>query len=127
MERQVRDQMIQLGYSEVINYSFYNASCLDKLRIAENDARRQNVNILNPLTEEQGVMRTTLVPSLLETVARNLAYRSDDLALFELRHVFQPVGGVDLPRESLRLTAILCGRREPWVGRSLTPRSISLT
>jgi phenylalanyl-tRNA synthetase beta chain len=112
-ERQVRDLMIQLGYSEVINYSFFNADCLDKLKIPENDPRRQNVNILNPLTEEQGVMRTSLIPSLLETSSRNLSYRSEDLALFELRPVFQPVEGSELPRESLRLTAFLCGRREP--------------
>lgn len=58
-------------------------------------------------------MRTTLVPSLLETAARNLAYRSEDLALFELRPVFRSSDGADLPQESLRLTAILCGRREP--------------
>ena len=111
-ERQVRDLLIELGYSEIINYSFYNASCLDKLRIDENDSRRQNVNILNPLTEEQGVMRTSLVPSLLETASRNLAYRSEDLALFELRPVFQPVEDSEMARESLRLSAFLCGRRE---------------
>jgi phenylalanyl-tRNA synthetase beta chain len=58
-------------------------------------------------------MRTTLVPSLLETASRNLAYRCEDLALFELRPVFQPVDGTELPRESLRLSAFLCGRREP--------------
>ncbi len=58
-------------------------------------------------------MRTTLVPSLLETASRNLAYRSEDLSLFELRPVFQPVDGGELPVESLRLTALLCGRREP--------------
>lgn len=112
-ERQVRDLLIELGYSEIINYSFYNASCLDKLRIDEKDSRRQNVNILNPLTEEQGVMRTSLVPSLLETASRNLAYRSEDLALFELRPVFQPVKDSEMARESLRLSAFLCGRREP--------------
>jgi phenylalanyl-tRNA synthetase beta chain len=111
-ERHVRDLLLQLGYSEVINYSFYNASCLDKLRIVDNDSRRQNVKILNPLTEEQGVMRTSLVPSLLETASRNLAYRSEDLALFELRPVFQPVEDSEMARESLRLSAFLCGRRE---------------
>ena len=58
-------------------------------------------------------MRTTLVPSVLDTASRNLAYRSEDLALFELRPVFQPVPGSELPEESLRLSALLCGRREP--------------
>ena len=89
LERKVRDQMTSLGYSEVINYSFFNAGCLDRIGLGENDPRRQNVRILNPLAEDQAVMRTTLVPSLLETAARNLAYRSEDLALFELRPVFR--------------------------------------
>jgi len=113
LERKVRDQMTRLGYSEVINYSFFNAASPERIGISDKDPRSQHVRILNPLTEDQGVMRTTLVPSLLETAARNLAYRSEDLALFELRPVFQPIAGADLPQESLRLTAILCGRREP--------------
>ena len=112
-ERLVRDRMIQMGYAEVINYSFFNPDCLGKIRLTEDDPRRQNVQILNPLTEEQGSMRTTLLPSILETAARNQAYRSEDLSLFELRPVFQPVAGAVLPCESLRLTAVLCGRREP--------------
>jgi phenylalanyl-tRNA synthetase beta chain len=58
-------------------------------------------------------MRTTLVPSLLETVSRNLAYRSRDLRLFELRPVFLPQAGEELPQERLRLTAVICGRRAP--------------
>ena len=113
LERQVRELMVQAGFAEVINYSFFNSGCLDKVRLPEADMRRQNVQILNPLTEEQGSMRTTLVPSLLETATRNQAYRSEDLALFELRPVFQPEDGADLPCESLRLSAVLCGRREP--------------
>ena len=113
LERQVRDRMIQMGYAEVINYSFFSPNCLAKIRLAADDLRRQNIQILNPLTEEQGSMRTTLVPSLLETAARNQAYRSEDLALFELRPVFQPEAGAELPCESLRMTAVLCGRREP--------------
>ncbi len=111
--RQVRDLMVRMGYAEVINYSFFNADCLDKLQFAKDDLRRQNIQVLNPLTEEQGSMRTTLVPSLLETAARNMAYRSEDLALFELRTVFQPDDAAELPHEGLRLTALLCGRREP--------------
>ena len=113
LESQVRDKMVQLGYTEIINYAFFNPDCLGKIRLSEDDLRRRNVQILNPLTEEQGSMRTILVPSLLETAARNQAYRNEDLALFELRPVFQPEDGADLPGESLRLTAILCGRREP--------------
>ena len=111
--RNVRDFLVGAGFSEIINYSFVSPSAWDAIDLAVGDARRENVKILNPLTEEQSVMRTTLVPSLLQTVARNLAYRSKDLRLFELRPVFKVNPDDELPSEGLRLCAILCGRREP--------------
>jgi phenylalanyl-tRNA synthetase beta chain len=113
LEKLLRDCIAGLGFSEVINYSFVAAASVDRLDFAADDPRRQNVEILNPLTEEQAVMRTTLVPGLLETASRNIAYRNNDLALFELRPVFIPVSGEELPREQLRLAALLSGRREP--------------
>ena len=120
LERLMRDRMAGLGFAEIINYSFVASTAIERLGLAAADPRRQFVQILNPLTEEQAVMRTTLVPSLLETAARNIAYRTTDLALFELRPVFQPLAGEELPREQLRLTALLTGRREPegWAQQS---------
>lgn len=113
LERCLRDSMAALGFAEVINYSFVAAAAVDRLGLAADDPRRDYVQVLNPLTEEQAVMRTTLVPGLLETAARNIAYRTTDLALFELRPTFHPCAGEELPRERLRLTALLSGRREP--------------
>jgi len=111
--RQMRDAMVAAGFSEVINYSFTTSNAWDKVALPADDPRRETVKILNPLTEEQSVMRTMLVPSLLETVSRNLAYRSRDLRLFELRPVFLPQAGEELPQERLRLAAVICGRRAP--------------
>lgn len=109
---QVREFLVGAGFSEVVNYSFVAPGVLDKIRLAPDDPRRQLVAILNPLNEEQSVMRTSLVPSLLETVARNLAYRSRDLNLFELRPVFFP-GDEELPCERQHLAGAICGRRAP--------------
>ncbi len=109
----LRNFMVAAGFSEVINYSFISPGAYRRIRLDPADTRHSSVAILNPLTEEQSVMRTTLVPSLLETLSRNLGYRSRDLALFELRPVFLPRSGEDLPLENLRLTAVLCGRRSP--------------
>lgn len=111
--RQVRDAMVAGGFSEAINYSFVSPASWDSVLLDAQDSRRQNVAILNPLTEEQSVMRTSLVPSLLETVSRNLAYRSGDLRLFELRPVFLAPGTNEMPHEQLRLCAVMCGRKEP--------------
>lgn len=109
----LRDSMVALGFAEVVNFSFVSADATRRLGLGTDDPRLQKVEILNPLTEDQAVMRTSLVPGLLETASRNIAYRTHDLALFELRPVFHPQPGEELPRESLRLTALLSGRREP--------------
>jgi len=112
LSTQVRDLMVASGCAEMVNYSFIHPGMWDKLGLSSDDARRQTVQLLNPLSEDQSVMRTTLVPSLLETAARNLSYRSRDLHLFELRPVFLPQANEELPKEPLRLGIVLCGRRE---------------
>jgi phenylalanyl-tRNA synthetase beta chain len=121
LQRTLKDGMIAQGFSEVINYSFISSAALDKLNLPDDDARLKHVAILNPLTEEQAIMRTTLVPSMLETLARNLAYRTLDLQLFELRPVFVPhPDGASLGPEPLHLTAALTGDRAPlgWVQKA---------
>jgi phenylalanyl-tRNA synthetase beta chain len=112
VQNMLRNTIVSCGFSEAMNYSFYGTDAVEKLGVAEDDPRRQQVKILNPLSEDQAVMRTSLVPSLLETVSRNLAYRSNDLRLFELRPVFLPQAG-ETCKERLTLTAIACGRRQP--------------
>ena len=120
VQKQLREVMVKAGFSEALNYSFIAVEALNKLGLANDDERRSQVKILNPLSEDQAVMRTTLVPSLLETVARNLAYRSQDLRVFEVRPVFLPPTGQEICREDLRLTAAMCGRRQPegWANQS---------
>ncbi|MCX5837172.1 MAG: phenylalanine--tRNA ligase subunit beta, partial [Deltaproteobacteria bacterium] len=71
VEARVREIMTGAGYQEVINYSFVSADAVDQLGLLETDERRLQVQIRNPLTEEQAVMRTTLVQSLLSNVRRN--------------------------------------------------------
>ncbi|HZJ84871.1 MAG TPA: phenylalanine--tRNA ligase subunit beta [Syntrophomonadaceae bacterium] len=96
---------------EVINYSFINNNMLDKLLIPGDSHLRQVVKVANPLSEEQGVMRTLLLPSLLTNIAQNLARRNENLSFFELGSVFIPREG-DLPTERLKLGAIVSGSSE---------------
>ena len=112
LQKTLRQTMVAAGFAEAINYSFVAADSFEKIGISEGDERTTTVKILNPLSADQAVMRTSLVPSLLETVARNLNYRSSDLRLFELRPVFLP--GTDAADcvEKLSLTAVMSGRRE---------------
>ncbi|MFP5213912.1 MAG: phenylalanine--tRNA ligase subunit beta [Acidobacteriota bacterium] len=99
------------GFFEVLTYSFISLDSLKKLRFAEGDPRLDPVRVKNPLSEEQGVMRTSLVPGLLQTVRHNFGHRNDDLRLFELSKVFLPRVGESLPAEPHHLTGIMTGRR----------------
>ncbi|HRT26791.1 MAG TPA: phenylalanine--tRNA ligase subunit beta, partial [Syntrophales bacterium] len=100
------------GYSEVINYSFTTPTSADILGLRGDDGGWGFVRIKNPLTEDQSVMRVTLVYGLLETMKKNINNGSFDLKLFEKGKVFIPkAGDVELPRESERLGALLTGSR----------------
>ena len=113
VQKKLRDAMVAGGFSEAMNYSFYAEESISKLSVATDDPRSRQIKILNPLSEDQAVMRTSLLPSLLETVSRNLSYRSQDLRLFELRPVFLPQDNGQGICEKLSLTAVICGRRNP--------------
>lgn len=97
--------------SEVINYSFINPNAFDQIMLPQDSSLRRTVNIANPLSEEQSVMRTLLLPGLLKSLSTNLARRNLNLAIFETGKVFYP-SEEKLPTENYKLGAIMCGRSE---------------
>lgn len=105
--------MTTMGYVEAINYSFASSRSFDMLGLPDQDDLRQTITILNPLSEDQGIMRSTLIPGLLENVHHNLNRQNVDLRMFEIGKVFHPVENQVLPTEISRLTAMLTGRRHP--------------
>jgi len=109
----VKDLLVSQGLSEVINYSFVAPASCDKILLPEDDFRRQGVALLNPISDELSVMRTTLLPGLLETAVKNINFRTLDLRIFEMRRIYIPTQGNDLPDEPLYLSALLTGRRDP--------------
>jgi len=113
LQKTLQLEMVAAGFSEAINYSFVATDSIEKIGISADDRRSVQVEILNPLSEDQSVMRTSLVPSLLETVSRNLNFRSSDLRLFELRPLFLTPKEGDACSEQLSLTAVMSGQREP--------------
>ncbi|MCD8382863.1 MAG: phenylalanine--tRNA ligase subunit beta [Clostridiales bacterium] len=88
-----------LGYSEILTYSFISPSYYNKIRMAEDDPRRKSITILNPLGEDTSIMRTTAIPSLLETLARNYSHRNPSARLYELARIYLPQEGQELANE----------------------------
>jgi phenylalanyl-tRNA synthetase beta chain len=113
LEKRLRDIFVTHGLVEVVTYSFINPNSLDRILLADSDQRRNSIRVLNPLTEDQAVMRTTLLPGLLDTAARNASFRLQDLKIFELRRVYLPAEGSELPNEPVFAAGVLSGMREP--------------
>lgn len=110
----VRDCLVAHGMNEIINFSFTSIDSMDKLLLSPEDLRRSSISLTNPLIEEHAVMRTSLLPGVLETVARNMNFRSTDLRLFEMRRIYFPSNdGEEMPSEPIRIAAALTGSREP--------------
>ena len=82
------------GYDEIITYSFISPTAYDKIRWPENDPRRVSFKILNPLGEDTSIMRTTVLPSMLEILTRNYNYRNKSARLYEIGRIYLQ-GGPD--------------------------------
>ena len=110
----VQDYLAAAGLNEMMTYSFIKANAFDKMLLPENDARRQCIELLNPITDAFSVMRTTMIPSALQTASFNLRNHNSSVALFEVGRVFLPkaLPLTEDPIERPVITAVISGRRE---------------
>jgi phenylalanyl-tRNA synthetase beta chain len=95
LRRRSEDAMRDLGFDEVVGWSFTDPGQAQRLRIPDGDPRSAPIALANPLSEDQSVMRTTLLGSLLDVAQRNLARGSDALALYESGRVYLTSGDAD--------------------------------
>lgn len=84
----LKDALVARGLYEISTYSFYSQKDLDMLRFDENAIERKAIKILNPISEELSIMRTTLVPSMVNTAVRNLRRGNLNGKLFEIAKVY---------------------------------------
>ncbi|HIY16797.1 MAG TPA: phenylalanine--tRNA ligase subunit beta, partial [Candidatus Intestinimonas stercorigallinarum] len=100
LERRLGAMCRSLGYDEIITYSFISPTCYDKIRWSADDPRRQSFKILNPLGEDTSIMRTTVLPSMLEILTRNYNYRNQNVKLYEVGRIYLPGGDDGLAVEN---------------------------
>ncbi|WP_433422984.1 phenylalanine--tRNA ligase subunit beta [Microtetraspora malaysiensis] len=141
LRRRVGRALAYAGYVEVLCYPFMGLRDLDDLQLPADDPRRRATRLVNPLSEDEPYMRTTLLPGLLKTLVRNVGRGFGDVALFETGLVYRPepdapaaapVLTVDrkptaeelaqiesaLPRQPFRVATVLAGEfdRSGWWG-----------
>lgn len=85
----LKEVLRRYGFNEAINFSFMNEANLDLLNIPFNDRRRRAVMIKNPLRKEDSLLRTSLIPSLVENFLYNFSRGVKDIRIFELSRVFE--------------------------------------
>ncbi|HBL41415.1 MAG TPA: phenylalanine--tRNA ligase subunit beta [Ruminococcaceae bacterium] len=99
LEKLAGETMRACGLSEICTYPFISPKYYDKIELPADSKYRQCVTITNPLGEDTGVMRTTMLPSMLETLSLNYNNRNARAALYELARVYESNGLKDLPNE----------------------------
>ncbi|MFE0173087.1 phenylalanine--tRNA ligase subunit beta [Streptomyces sp. NPDC059002] len=106
LHRRVGRALAGAGYVEALSYPFIGEGVFDQLGLDKDDANRRVVKLVNPLSDEEPALRTTLLPGLLAALRRNDGRGSHDLALFETGLVFHP-------REELKVAVRLPVDRRP--------------
>jgi phenylalanyl-tRNA synthetase beta chain len=142
LRRTVSRALAYGGFVEVMSHPFTSTADFDKLQLVPEDPARLAVRLANPLTDDEPLMRTTLLPGLFRTLARNVGRGFADVALYEFGLVFRPraeapaaapILRVDrgptvheiaqleaaLPDQPLHVGAVLAGQAEPagWWGQ----------
>jgi phenylalanyl-tRNA synthetase beta chain len=108
LRHQARQMLQGLGFCETVTYSFQ----AERLHSILGQGGGAPLYLANPLSEEQALMRTSLLPGLLEVLRRNVMRQVQDVRLFEIAKIFVPQPGADLPREEQWLTGVMHGSRE---------------
>ena len=113
LRRRARTLLNGCGFTEVITYSFVHGQSCDRLRLSADDPGRRSVAVLNPLAEDQAVMRPSLLPGLLETLRFNLAQQTRRVKIFEIGKVYHGCGDGELPEEPELAAGLWSGPRRP--------------
>lgn len=100
VEDRIKNQLIGLGYSEFMTYSFVSPSSYEKANYKEDE--KNIIKILNPLGEDYSIMRTTMIPSMIDALSKNYARDNVNVGGFEIGNTFFPTEE-ELPSERLKL------------------------
>ena len=113
MRRRVGGALAAAGYVEVLNYPFISERDLDALQLTADESRRAALRLANPLSEDEPLLRTTLLPGLLRALARNAGRGFPDVALYEMGLVYRPTPHGAARRRGRRSTAARRPTRSP--------------
>lgn len=115
VQTMIRESLVASGMYEALSFSFSNPKYFDMLRIPADSELRNTIPLLNPITDDFPILRTTLTANVLEAVAYNANRKVEDVKIFELGAVFSPKSMplCELPIETDMLVGAITGKRMP--------------
>ena len=108
VEEIVHNCLVAHGLYETLTFSFIGPKLIEQIN-TNDEKLKKAVVIKNPLGEDTSIMRTTLIPSVMSTLALNHARRNDSAKIYELANVYIPVEGEKLPDEHKNITIGMYG------------------
>lgn len=113
VEHNIRDWLVRQGMSEAVNYSFFDRKNLLHLFVDNKPPYDKVITLKNPLTVDQDVLRTTLIPGLLTNIGLNRSNRVENIRLFESGNIFlqSEPAATGLPEERMLVSGVLTGCR----------------
>lgn len=114
IEDLVRDLLNGMGFNETLTYSFVSPKTVDMINLDKDSDKRNMIKLINPLGDETSVMRTSLLPNMLEVAARNVNHKVADFRAFEIGHIFVPKAGLEkeLPDEIPNIVLAMYGKED---------------
>ena len=112
----IKHVLAGLGMTEELSFSFTSTEMFDKMQVPADSDLRRAIPIMNPLTDEAPLVRTSLLTSIMENAVRNFSRKNTDIRLFDIAPVFFPkaLPVTELPDEVVKLTGLITGRRYPF-------------
>lgn len=118
MEDNIKNMLVNKGFSEICTYGFINPEELSKSNILENsELYKEVIKIRNPISEDYSIMKTSVIPTMMKSISSNYAKKNDNLKLFEYAKVYKNKSNIEnneLPDEEQILTIAITGKEEKF-------------
>ena len=119
LRKKIRQILTGFSLSEVINYNFIHENSCDRLNLAQEDKKRNVETILNPISDQMSVLRSSMIPGLLETMKKNNSQQTPSVRIFEIGKIFHATQKGALPEENEMVAGLLTGNRsgQTWYSK----------
>lgn len=125
--RSMNEALIACGCTETSTFSFISPKAYDKINLDKNDPQRESVVIRNPLGEDTSIMRTTILPSMLDVLSHNYNHKNEKACLYEIGTVYQPTEKGKLPIESQKAAiGIYGGNADYYALKGIVEKVLSM-